>query len=109
MGAFAFLEKPVSQEALDGAFRHLTTFLDRDLRRLLIIQAADSKDGKLAELLGPRSAIEVTSVSTTEDAVAELDQGAFDCAVVDLGAPGVDGLKLIEKLKTTPRFRDLPI
>ena len=29
LGAFAYLEKPVSHEALEGAFEHITTFLDR--------------------------------------------------------------------------------
>ena len=33
LGAFAYLEKPVSREALQGAFQHISTFLDRSVRQ----------------------------------------------------------------------------
>src|SRR5436309_8758223 len=38
MGAFAYLEKPVSKEALEGAFNHLSTFVDKKVKRLLLIE-----------------------------------------------------------------------
>src|SRR5262249_62310869 len=39
----------------------------------------------------------------------EVDKGNVDCMVVDLVLPGRDGLSLIEEIKSTPRFRDLPV
>src|SRR5262249_21646399 len=38
MGALAYLEKPVSTETLETAFRHITTFLDRPTKRLLLVE-----------------------------------------------------------------------
>src|SRR5213076_2720491 len=37
-GAFAYLEKPVTQEALEGAFGHISRFLDRKVRHLLLVE-----------------------------------------------------------------------
>src|SRR6478672_5297930 len=42
LGAFAHLEKPVSKEALDGAFAKISGFLNQSNRSLLIIE--DSED-----------------------------------------------------------------
>jgi len=36
MGAFSYLEKPVSKDALEGAFNHISTFLNKKLKKLLL-------------------------------------------------------------------------
>src|SRR5207237_447632 len=36
MGAFAYLEKPVSKDALEGAFNHIQSFVDKKVKRLLL-------------------------------------------------------------------------
>jgi CheY-like chemotaxis protein len=41
--------------------------------------------------------------------MAALESGQIDCMVVDLVLPGDDGVRLVEQVKTQPRFRDLPI
>ena len=51
----------------------------------------------------------ITSVSTGEAALQELEAGDFDCVVLDLLLGDVDGTKLLEQIKTQPRFRDLPV
>ena len=42
LGAFAYLEKPVSQEALEGAFEHITTLPRRQVRQLLLVEDDDT-------------------------------------------------------------------
>src|SRR5206468_2660429 len=37
-GAMAYIEKPVSKETLDDAFTHISEFLDRGVRNLLIVE-----------------------------------------------------------------------
>src|SRR5205823_11521050 len=38
MGAFAYLEKPVSKEALEGAFTHISSFVNKKVKKLLLIE-----------------------------------------------------------------------
>src|SRR6185369_12252867 len=88
LGAFAYLEKPVSREALEGAFEQITTFLDRPVRRLLLIEDDDRQRQTIVELIGGGNDLEITAVRTAEDATAALEAGEFDCLVVDLVLPG---------------------
>ena len=63
LGAFAYLEKPVSREALEGAFEHMTTFLDRDVRRLLLVEDDDTQRDSIVELVGEGEDVQVTAVA----------------------------------------------
>jgi signal transduction histidine kinase/CheY-like chemotaxis protein/HAMP domain-containing protein len=109
MGALAYLEKPVSREALQGAFQHISDFLDRSVRNLLLVEDDDGQRDSIIELVAEGEDVKVTPVTTAEDALRALDHGEFDCMVVDLVLPGEDGIHLIERVKTQPRFKDLPI
>ena len=108
MGAFAYIEKPVDRDTLESAFAHLATFLDRKVRRLLLVEDNPTERATLETMLGEGDDMEVVSAGTADEALNALDLSAFDCMVVDLILPG-DGFHLIERLKTQARFRDLPI
>jgi CheY-like chemotaxis protein len=112
LGAFAYLEKPVSKEALDGAFLHMKTFLERKVRRLLLVEDDAVERRGIAALVtgdGSDSDVETLSVATAEEALAALDRERFDCMIVDLVLPSLDGTRLIEKVRSDPRHKDLPI
>ncbi|HKQ69799.1 MAG TPA: response regulator, partial [Polyangiaceae bacterium] len=109
VGAFAYLEKPVTKESLEGAFAHISTFLDRSARRLLIVEDDQVQAQEIASLVGDGDDVEVQIVDTSEDALREIAKGDVDCMVVDLVLPGRSGLTLIEEVKRTAKFRDLPI
>jgi len=53
--------------------------------------------------------VEVTAVRTAAEALRALDEGSFDCMVLDLILGADDGSKLLEQVKTQPRFHDLPV
>jgi len=109
LGAFAYLEKPVSREALEGAFEQITTFLDRPVRRLLLVEDDDRQRQTIVELIGGGDDLEITPVRTAEDAVAALETGEFDCLVVDLILPGDGGIQFLEKVRAKGRARELPV
>ena len=80
LGAFAYLEKPVSHEALEGAFEQITTFLDRPVRKLLLVEDDDTQRQTIVELVGEGDDVEVTAVRTAEEAVDALDGRASSTA-----------------------------
>jgi HAMP domain-containing protein/signal transduction histidine kinase/DNA-binding response OmpR family regulator len=109
MGAFAYLEKPVSKDALEGAFNHIQTFVDKKVKRLLLVEDDQTQARTIANLVGEGDDVSVTTVNSGEAALQELESGDFDCVVLDLVLADVDGSKLLEQIKTQPRFRDLPV
>jgi CheY-like chemotaxis protein len=108
-GAFAYLEKPVTKENLDAAFGHIAQFLERSVRRLLLVEGDEGQAKEIIDLVGSGEDVEVTVTSSPKAALAELAKGEFDCMVVDVSRPGRDGLGLIEKVKRMPSYRTLPI
>jgi len=109
MGAFAYLEKPVSKDALEGAFNHIQSFVDKKVKRLLLIEDDQTQARSIADLVGDGDDVAITAVTSGEVALQELESGDFDCVILDLVLGDVDGTKLLEQIKTQPRFRDLPV
>jgi CheY-like chemotaxis protein len=109
LGAFAYLEKPVSREALEGAFEEITSFLDRPVRKLLLVEDDDTQRQSMVELVGEGDDVEVTAVRTAEEAAEALEAGDFDCLVVDLVLPGDDGIQFLDKVRANGRGRELPV
>jgi len=109
LGAFAYLEKPVTKDNLDAAFAHISTFLDRSVRRLLLVEDDPLQATEIKALVGEGNDVDVTLVKDAEDAFAALEGNEFDCMVVDLVLPGTNGLTLIEQVKRSERYKDMPI
>jgi HAMP domain-containing protein/signal transduction histidine kinase/DNA-binding response OmpR family regulator len=108
-GAFGYLTKPVSKEGLEHVFSQLSRFLERKERHLLLIEDDAVQRTSLENLLGEGEDVKITAVATGEEALKKLDEAQFDCLVIDLMLPDMDGIKLVEEVKTQARFRDLPI
>jgi CheY-like chemotaxis protein len=108
-GAMAFLEKPVSKETLDDAFGQISTFIDRGVRRLLVVEDDETQRDAIIELIGGGDDVEITAVGSSEDALDALETTQIDCMVLDLKLPKMTGFTLLEKVKTDERFGTLPI
>jgi CheY-like chemotaxis protein len=108
-GAFGYLTKPVSKEGLEQVFGQLARFLDRKERRLLLVEDDDVQRDSLTKLMSEGEDVQVAAVPTGQEALRALEKSEFDCLVIDLLLPDMDGIKLVEEVKTQPRFRDLPI
>jgi signal transduction histidine kinase/CheY-like chemotaxis protein len=109
VGAFAYLEKPVSRDALEGAFAHIARYLDKKVKRLLLVEDDLTQQRSVSQLLAGED-LEITPVATVEAALAELDRSEYDCLIVDLLLPGEDdGLKLIDEVRARQELRELPI
>jgi signal transduction histidine kinase/CheY-like chemotaxis protein/HAMP domain-containing protein len=109
LGAFAYLEKPVTKDALEGAFAHLKGIVDRSMRLLLLVEDNGLQQSEISRAIREVGGVEITPVSTAEEALVELEKRAFDCMVVDLLLPGLDGLSLIAEVKQQERWKQIPI
>ena len=116
LGAVSYLEKPVTSDALHGAFAHLRRFVDRAVKHLLVVEDDEAQRISLVELLGNEgvldgqaSDVSVTAVATGEEALEALEGGEFDCVVLDLTLPGLSGVDVLTRIKADPRSKDLPV
>jgi CheY-like chemotaxis protein len=107
-GAAGFTEAPAGTEEIRAAFQGLAGFLDRPVRRLLVVEDDETQRNAVGELVAGED-VEVTAVGTSEAALAELDKGAFDCIVLDLKLPKMTGFELLERLKSDDELRDVPV
>jgi HAMP domain-containing protein/CheY-like chemotaxis protein/signal transduction histidine kinase len=108
-GAIAYLEKPVTKEALDDSFNRIASFIDQQVKRLLVVEDDETQRESMIELIAHED-VEITAVASAEEALDELRRTHYDCMVVDLGLQGgADGFELLETVKTDPEMQELPI
>jgi DNA-binding response OmpR family regulator len=62
----------------------------------------------IAEYLG-KNDVDVTVAGDGERGLAALNKGRFDAVLLDLMLPGVDGLEVCKRIRTTSRHPDVPI
>ena len=97
-GAIAFLQKPVSPEALTQALSGIKGFVERQVKQLLIIEDDAMQAQSIVELIG-NGDVQSTAVGSGAEALALLEVRQFDCVVLDLGLPDMSGFDLMEQIK----------
>jgi hypothetical protein len=107
-GAVSYLEKPVSREALDGAFEAISRFLDEPMRRLLVVENDETQRRSMIELIGDDD-VEIEAVGSAEEALEKLATQRFDCMVLDLGLGDMSGFALLDRIKNDPQMQELPV
>jgi len=105
-GALAFLTKPVSAEGLTEAFLNIKSFIERQPKRLLVVEDDELQRQSIVDLIG-NGDVKTTTVGSGEEALGLLKEERFDCMVLDLGLPDMTGFELIDKMKA--EGRELPI
>ncbi|HEU4487595.1 MAG TPA: response regulator [Povalibacter sp.] len=107
MGAFSVLEKPVDRAMLQRALARTEDFLARQTKELLLVEDDDLQFGEISRLIGDGD-VHVTRVATGREALDLLQQREFDCVVLDLVLPDMDGMELIEAIRAD-ESRRLPV
>ncbi len=96
MGAVGFLTKPVSRDDVSEAFERLLHFSAGKPRSVLIVDD-DSASRLAVQKLISSEATEISEAASGEEALQKLSAGHFDCIVLDLGLPGMDGFEFLDR------------
>jgi HAMP domain-containing protein/CheY-like chemotaxis protein/signal transduction histidine kinase len=107
-GAFSFVTKPTSPEALERLFDRIKEYTLPRRKRLLVVEDNPAEQLGVKELLG-HDDVDLTFVTTGREALEKVDGDAFDCMVLDLRLPDMTGFEVLEKLRDTPSLTDLPV
>jgi signal transduction histidine kinase/DNA-binding response OmpR family regulator/HAMP domain-containing protein len=108
MGAFAVLNKPIqTKAALEEAFERIRAFIERPVRRALVVSAdAAARESTAERLFSP--ALAATAIAPGREALEAIASGDFDGVVLHV-ADGQEELDLYEGLVREAAGRDLPV
>ncbi len=108
MGAMAYLQKPVDKQSVEDVLSRIESFMDRDHKRLLIVEDDIVLQGSMVKLIGHNDVV-ITAVSTGEEALHELQKEHFDCMVLDLGLADISSFELLNRIRGEEYLKNLPI
>lgn len=110
MGAIHTLSKPADVTALRSMLRATADFLRPGPRQVLVAAADEAKQQAVTKHLAESADIAITTVSTGEQVLTALNgPKRYDCLVLDLGLPDIDGIDLIERIKDQVNEASLPV
>src|SRR5213076_1169449 len=72
-GALAYLEKPVTKEALDDSFNRISQFIDQQVKRLLVVEDDDVQRASMIELIAHED-VEITIIIYTGKELSQEEE-----------------------------------
>ena len=108
LGAVGYAVKPVRREQLVEVLVKLELKLAQDVRRVLIVEDDPVQRDAVAKLLGSRG-VETLAVGTAAECLQVLEDGTFDCMVLDLSLPDASGYALLETLSQESAYAFPPV
>jgi CheY-like chemotaxis protein len=88
--------------------KHLKSFAERPVKRLLLVEDDDTLRSSMTELLAGKD-VSITAVGTGREALAAIVDERYDCAIVDLMLPDFEWSDLIAKIKETSGTPEIPV
>jgi CheY-like chemotaxis protein len=107
-GAFSYLIKTPTTDALESAFDRIKSFTTPRTKRLLVVEDSEIERQAIVELLAYDD-IEIVTVATGSEALDALRDQSFDCVVLDLRLPDMPGFELLSQMHAKPELADVPV
>ena len=97
MGAVGYAMKPVSREDLKQVFARLEAKLEQKVKRVLVVEDDDLQRESIGKLIEDAD-IEIVAVGQGGLALEQLKNTVFDCMIIDLKLPDMDGSELLARM-----------
>ena len=97
-GAIGHLQKPVTQEGIEGALNKIEQATSTSIKRVLVVEDDEDARRGIVDLVSGKD-VEVDEAAGANDAIEALLSTAYDCMILDLGLWDMDGEKLLEAIK----------
>jgi CheY-like chemotaxis protein/signal transduction histidine kinase/CHASE3 domain sensor protein len=97
-GAIGQATKPIAPSALEEAFRKLTDISAGNPGSVLVVEDDDKVRERTVSLISGGNSI-VDEASSGEEALAALRTKHYDCVVLDLSLPDMDGSEVLSRLE----------
>ncbi|WP_010488016.1 response regulator [Pseudomonas sp. S9] len=97
LGAIGYAVKPTTREHLKDVFAKLEAKLSQQVKRVLLVEDDALQRESIAHLIGDED-IEITAVEFGEQALELLRTTIFDCMIIDLKLPDMQGNQLLKRM-----------
>ncbi|GAB3734466.1 response regulator [Spirosoma lituiforme] len=107
-GAIDFVDKPVAFEQLHEVFKKIEYVLNREAKKVLIIEDNAKHAKALAYFL---ETFNITSElkNNISEGVDALKNKEVDCVILDMGIPNANAYEALEEAKKNPGLESVPI
>jgi len=89
--------KPMSKEAIESTFSTLEEITTPRPKHVLVVDDNRETRQSVVGLIGNED-VRITEATSASDAMAALRACRFDCVILDLGLPDMDGLQILKTL-----------
>jgi signal transduction histidine kinase/HAMP domain-containing protein/DNA-binding response OmpR family regulator len=107
-GAYEYLVKPVTLEAIQNALTDVRTFAETRIGDLLVADGNEVQRKNIIELIG-NGDVRIKAVATGKEALSALKKKRYDCMVLDLNLPDMAVGELIEAIQGNALIREVPV
>lgn len=97
MGAIDYALKPATREQLKAVFKKLEARQLQKVKRVLLVEDDALQRASVSQLIGDDD-VEITAVATGGEALEILAGTIFDCMIVDLKLPDMQGYELLQRM-----------
>ena len=99
MGAIGFAVKPTTRDELKDIFQRLEDKGAKKVKRVLVVEDDARQRDSVVHLI-KEDDIDIAAVATGAEALELLKGTVYDCMIIDLKLPDMDGSELLERMTT---------
>jgi signal transduction histidine kinase/CheY-like chemotaxis protein/HAMP domain-containing protein len=107
-GAYEYLVKPATLEAVQKALTDLRKFAELGIGDLLVADGNEAQRKNIIALIG-NGDVRIKAVATGKEALSALKKKRYDCMVLDLNLPDMAVGELIEVIQGNALTREVPV
>ena len=98
LGAIGYATKPRTRDQLKDVFLKLEAKFTQKMKRILLVEDDERQRESVVRLISDDD-VDITAVALGEEALALLKTQTFDCMIIDLKLPDIQGNELLERME----------
>ena len=97
LGAIGYALKPTTREQLEQVFHKLEEKFTQKIKRVLLVEDDERQRASVVSLISDDD-VRIDAVGSGQEAMALLRNEIFDCMIIDLKLPDMQGNELLEQM-----------
>ncbi|HWJ95241.1 MAG TPA: response regulator, partial [Telluria sp.] len=97
LGAIGYALKPTTREQLEQVFRKLQEKSSQQIKRVLLVEDDERQRESVVQLISDDD-VRIEAVGSGEEALELLRSQIYDCMIIDLKLPDMQGRELLERM-----------
>ncbi|MYM69308.1 response regulator [Pseudoduganella sp. FT55W] len=99
LGAIGYAIKPATRDQLMEVFRRIETKLTQKIKRVLLVEDDDRQRDSVVQLITDDD-VDITAVGSGAEALELLRTTIYDCMIIDLKLPDMQGNELLQRMSS---------